>query len=177
MNDAPQYVLLSPRGDGSRCLDLGHGLRSHMFAALYASGVDVFAPHDPALDGRTDPRPSLGGAPGRLQARGPLRPIPSGFVTVAVSRGPEGWRGRVTLLDGWQLEPIVEVERSGDAGEIMALFEQAVRAILAVSEHELPLTWREIFGDNDPDDAVVRLLEDGADHQQRLGMAVPAALN
>lgn len=177
MNDAPQYVLLSPRGESTRCLDLGHGLRSHMFAALYASGVDVFAPHDPALDGRTDPRLSLAGTAGRLEARGPVRPIPSGFVTVAVSRGPDGWTGRVALLDGWQLEAIVEVERTGDAGEMMALFEQSVRAILAVSEHELPLTWREIFGEDDPDDAVVRLLEDGADHRQRLGMGQPAALN
>lgn len=177
MNDAPQYVLLSPRGESSRCLDLGHGLRSHMFAALYASGVDVFAPHDPGLDGRTDPRLSLGGAPGRLQARGPLRPIPSGFVTVAVSRGPEGWTGRVALLDGFELEAIVEVERSGDAGEMMALFEQSVRAILAVSDHELPLSWREILQEDDPNDAVVRLLEDGADHQQRLGMDRPTALS
>ena len=94
-----------------------------------------------------------------------------------MSRSPEGWTGRVALLDGWQLEPIVEVERSGDAAEVMTLFEQAVRAILAVSEHELPLTWREIFQEDDPDDAVVRLLEDGADYQQRLGLREAVTLN
>jgi len=177
MNDAPQYVLLSPRAQTPRCLDLGHGLRAHMFAALYASGVDVFAPHDPALDGRSDPRVALGGAAGRLQARAPVRSVPSGFVTVAIASDARGWVGQAALLDGASLEPRVELERTGDAAAVMALFEDATGAILEQTGHELPLGWREILGEDDPNEAVARLLAEGADHQLRIGAGRPAALN
>lgn len=166
MAQTPLLVLLSPRCGTSPARALALGTRACFAAAMYAAGVDVFAPRERSLDGREDPRSAIGGAKGQALAREPLR-TPSGFVTFDLEVQGDRTIGCVRLIDGDDLSTRAEAEVDGDAWDYAEFVELALREILGDLGIELPVGWPMLLGTQDAVEAVVRLTEDGADLDAR----------
>ncbi|MEM6989704.1 MAG: hypothetical protein AAF721_04385 [Myxococcota bacterium] len=175
MSASPLFVLLGPRAATPALHDLGLGLRAHLAAGLHAGGVDVFAPGDPEIDGREDPRRAVPGSRGVALCRAPLRPQPDGYVTLELSLGRDQHVGSLQLLSGDSLVPQVELEFEGSAEDIVEFFEEALAALLAHVDVELPLRWPDLLGVDDPDQAVAVVFAEGEAERLRGEGRRPAA--